>query len=215
MATRPPRKKSTRRDASPPGTRQPRGRARRSAVLQVARRLFALHGFRGASLAEMAREAGITDAGLLYHFPTKRQLLLAVIEQGDSEQDAALARVPDATGMAFLQRMATFGEDLEADPVLTALDVTLSAEHMQDHSAANRYFRSRYERFRAQVARAFADARDRGALSRDVDPEAEAQLLIAVLDGLRLQWILSEGRVSLADGMNRYMRGVMVRLKKR
>lgn len=212
MATRRPKKKSARRDASPPGTRQPRGRARRSAVLQVARRLFALHGFRGASLAEMAREAGITDAGLLYHFPTKRDLLLAVIEEGDREQDAALARVPNSTGMALLERMATFGEDLEADPVLTALDVTLSAEHLQDDSAVNRYFRTRYDRFRAQVARAFADARSRGALARDTDPEAEAQLLIAALDGLRLQWILSEGRVSLADGMRRYMQGVFARL---
>ena len=55
----------------PPGTRQPRGRARRAAVLQAARKLFALHGFKGASLAAVAQEVGITDAGLLYHFPTK------------------------------------------------------------------------------------------------------------------------------------------------
>lgn len=206
---------SSRRAASPPGTRQPRGRARRTAVLQVARRLFALHGFKGASLAAMAQEAGITDAGLLYHFPTKRDLLLAVIEEGDREQDAALSRVRDSTGMALLERMATFGEDLEADPVLTTLDVTLSAEHLQDDSAVNRYFRARYERFRAQLARSFADARDRGSLAHQTDPQAEAQLLIAVLDGLRLQWILSGGRVSLATGMRLYMQGVFERLKPR
>lgn len=199
----------------PAGTRQPRGRARRLAVLQAARRLFAQSGFKGTSLMSVAKEAGITDAGLLYHFPTKIDLLLAVIEEGDREQDAALSRVPDASGMALIERMATFGADLQDDPVLTALDVTLSAEHLQDDSAANRYFRERYQRFRKQLAAAFSDARDQGALSRQTDPKAEAELMIAVLDGLRLQWILSEGKVSMANGMRRYVQGVLERLKAR
>lgn len=199
----------------PAGTRQSRGRARRKAVLQAARRLFAQSGFKGTSLMSVAKEAGITDAGLLYHFPTKIDLLLAVIEEGDREQDLALSRVPDDSGMALIERMATFGADLEDDPVLTALDVTLSAEHLQDESAVNRYFRERYQRFRRQIANAFTDARDKGVLSKATDPKTEAELMIAVLDGLRLQWILSGGKVSMATGMRRYVQSVFERLKVR
>ena len=67
--------------ANAPGTRQPRGRARRAAVLDAARRLFASQGFKGSSLAAIAQEAGITDAGLLYHFPAKDELSNALCDR--------------------------------------------------------------------------------------------------------------------------------------
>lgn len=196
-----------------PGTRQPRGRVRRAALLQAARRLFAIHGFKGASLAAVAQEAGITDAGLLYHFPTKNDLLLAVIAEGDREQDESLDKVRGETGLALLRRMAEFGADLEADPLLTALDVTLSAEHLADGSEINRYFVERYDRFRAMLATAFSEAAQRGELAADLDPESEAANMTAVLDGLRLQWMLSGGRISLADNMRAYVTGLIRRLQ--
>lgn len=198
--------------SSPPGTRQPRGRARRAAVLEAARRLFSRQGFKGASLAAIAQEAGLTDAGLLYHFPTKNHLLLAVIAEGDREQDETLAQVRDAHGLPLLLRMAEFGADLEADPILTALDVTLSAEHLQDGSEINVYFVQRYESFRAMLAEAFREAAQAGDLRADLDPDLEAANMTAVLDGLRLQWLLSGGAVSMADGMRAYVQGVIKRL---
>ncbi|MDO9430310.1 MAG: TetR/AcrR family transcriptional regulator [Phenylobacterium sp.] len=195
--------------SSPPGTRQPRGRARRTAVLEAARRLFSRQGFKGASLAAIAQEAGLTDAGLLYHFPTKNHLLLAVIAEGDREQDETLEQVRDARGLPLLLRMAEFGADLEADPILTALDVTLSAEHLQDGSEINAYFVQRYESFRAMLAEAFREAAQAGDLRADLDPDLEAANMTAVLDGLRLQWLLSGGAVSMADGMRAYVQGLI------
>lgn len=195
--------------SSPPGTRQPRGRARRAAVLEAARRLFSRQGFKGASLAAIAQEAGLTDAGLLYHFPTKNHLLLAVIAEGDREQDETLVQVRDARGLPLLLRMAEFGADLEADPILTALDVTLSAEHLQDGSEINAYFVQRYESFRAMLAEAFREAAQAGDLRADLDPDLEAANMTAVLDGLRLQWLLSGGAVSMADGMRAYVQGLI------
>lgn len=198
-----------------PGTRQPRGRARRAAVLEAARGLFARQGFKGSSLAAIAQEAGITDAGLLYHFPTKNALLLAVIAEGDREQDEALEKVRDVQGLPLLQRMAEFGADLEADPILTALDVTLSAENLSGSSEINQYFVGRYERFRAMLVQAFEEARRAGDLTGAFDPAIEAANMTAVLDGLRLQWLLSDGDVSMADGMRAYVGGVIARLSPR
>ena len=199
-------------EAAPPGTRQPRGRARRAAVLEAARRLFSKQGFKGSSLAAIAQEAGLTDAGLLYHFPTKNDLLLAVIADGDREQDETLAEVRDARGLPLLLRMAEFGADLEADPVLTALDVTLSAEHLQTGSDINAYFVQRYENFRAMLAGALREAAQTGDLRPDLNPEVEAANMTAVLDGLRLQWLLSGGAVSMAEGMRAYVHGAIKRL---
>lgn len=203
-------------DHSPaPGTRQPRGRARRAAVLEAARRLFSQQGFKGSSLAAIAQEAGLTDAGLLYHFPTKNDLLLAVIAEGDREQDEALAKVRDVQGLPLIERLGEFGVDLEADPILTALDVTLSAEHLSDASPINQYFVDRYVRFRAMLTDAFEEARRAGDLVGDFDPHVEAANMTAVLDGLRLQWLLSGGAVSMAGGMRAYVAGVIARLSPR
>ena len=198
--------------SAPPGTRQPRGRARRAAVLEAARRLFASQGVKGASLAAIAQEAGITDAGLLYHFPTKNDLLLAVVAEGDREQDEALEKVRGVQGLPLLERMAEFGADLEADPILTALDVTLSAENLAAGSEINAYFVARYDRFRAMLAQAFEEARRAGDLVGDFDAGVEAGNMTAVLDGLRLQWLLSDGAVSMAGGMRAYVNGVIARL---
>jgi len=52
---------------------------RKSAILVAAHRHFAQHGFRGASLRDIAREAGVSLTLLNHHFGSKHQLMAAVI----------------------------------------------------------------------------------------------------------------------------------------
>lgn len=193
---------------SAPGTRQPRGRKRRAEILQGARKLFAQRGFRGTSLAMLAEEIGITDAGLLYHFPTKSALLLAVLEETDREQETRMAGDLDTANAHYIASWAEFGKVLEDDPVLTALDVLMSAEHLEAGSEFNEYFKRRYETFRNRLVRSFEAGRDAGVFRTDFDPTMEAALMLATLDGLRLQWLLSDGRISMAEAM-RYFIGHM------
>ena len=53
----------------------------RSEILRTATRLFAAKGFDGTSLKDIADAGGIRKPSLLYHFPSKEQLRLAVLEQ--------------------------------------------------------------------------------------------------------------------------------------
>ena len=72
----------------PPTAKTPakRGRPRKraaaadtsKAILDAAEELFALHGFHGVTLREVAREAGVDTALVLYYFDTKRGLFDAV-----------------------------------------------------------------------------------------------------------------------------------------
>lgn len=189
-----------------PGMRQPRGRARRAEILQAARRLFAQNGFRGTSLVMLAQEIGISDAGLLYHFPSKNDLLLAVLEETDREQEARMSGDVPATDAQYIASWAEFGKVLEDDPVLTALDVLMSAEHLQNASDFNLYFQSRYQTFRERLVTSFEAGRKAGIFKTDFDPHIEAVLMLATLDGLRLQWLLSGGRISMADAMRYFVR---------
>ena len=196
-----------------PGTRQPRGRKRRAEILAGARKLFAQRGFRGTSVAMLAEEIGITDAGLLYHFPTKNALLLAVLEETDEEQETRLAGDLDTADAHYISAWSEFGQVLEDDPVLTALDVLMSAEHLQTDSDFNQYFQQRYDTFRDRLVRSLEAGRDAGVFKADFDPLTEAVLMLATLDGLRLQWLLSGGRISMAEAMRYFIRHMEARLR--
>ena len=189
---------------------QARGKARRQAIVDAAVTLFATNGYRGTSVAAVAEAAGVTDAGVLYHFKTKADLLLAVLLAHD-ERYAAMFRDGDGGG-DDLGRAREWGEVMEQDVDLTALLVTLSAEHLRDESPTNAYFRARYELVRKTYEAMFEAAARAGVIRDDVDAEAEAIHLIALMDGLRLQWFFSDGAISIADALRRHVDLTLERL---
>ena len=73
-----------------------RGRVRRKLLIETALVAFAAHGFRGVSLATIARQAGISEPGLIHHFPTKADLLLAVIEHYEERSTELIEVMADA-----------------------------------------------------------------------------------------------------------------------
>src|SRR5438874_8001178 len=54
---------------------------RRQAVLDTAGRVFSRSSYRGATTAEIAREAGISEPILYRHFGSKRDLYLACLDE--------------------------------------------------------------------------------------------------------------------------------------
>ena len=69
-----------------------KGEDRRQHVLEVALRIMATAGGRATTLAQVARAAGVSTAGLLHHFSSKEQLLHAVLDARDA-QDEAIAEL--------------------------------------------------------------------------------------------------------------------------
>ena len=60
-----------------------KGLAKRDEILDVALELFARKGYDRVSVREIAREAGLSQAGLLHHFSTKEELFLEVLRRRD------------------------------------------------------------------------------------------------------------------------------------
>jgi AcrR family transcriptional regulator len=61
------------------GTRMEQARQTRQGIVDTAQRLFAEHGYEGASLGDIAAEMGLTKAAVYYHFPSKADILRAVL----------------------------------------------------------------------------------------------------------------------------------------
>ncbi|MFD3842417.1 TetR/AcrR family transcriptional regulator [Streptomyces sp. NPDC058642] len=62
---------------------QPQRSARRPEIVRAALEVIAERGYRGASLAAVAERVGLTQQGLLHHFPTKEARLVAVLKERD------------------------------------------------------------------------------------------------------------------------------------
>jgi AcrR family transcriptional regulator len=67
-------------------------------LLNVAERLFAEKGFYGAGLREIGGEVGISNASLLYHFPSKGQLYVAVLDRIAKRIDNVVEKVEGTKG---------------------------------------------------------------------------------------------------------------------
>src|SRR6266516_1569765 len=60
--------------------RRMRAPERRAQLLEVARKLFGTAGYHQVSMDAVAREAGVTKPILYDHFPSKRELYLALLD---------------------------------------------------------------------------------------------------------------------------------------
>lgn len=76
-------------EAPRPRSRQPAD-ARRDQILDAATRVFSTSGFHGATIREIAREAGLAEGTIYIHFTNKQDLLLGILSRlNESERRAA------------------------------------------------------------------------------------------------------------------------------
>ena len=185
---------------------------RRQAILDAASSLFAETGSRGTSIAAVAARAGVTDAGVLYHFKTKKDLVLAAIEHFDSDVERQMQR-SDLRGIDLLRATREWGLGMEQVPEIQSMLVVMSAEYLHEPGPAREYLQGRYKRLLRRYVKAFRDAAKAGDLRPDLDAEHEAAALIAHLDGIRLQWLLLDKSVSMADSVRTYVDSTLARLR--
>jgi AcrR family transcriptional regulator len=62
----------------------------RAQILDAARRLFVRQGYQHTSIREIAEQLGMTKTAVLYHFPTKADILASVAEPFLNDLAAAL-----------------------------------------------------------------------------------------------------------------------------
>lgn len=70
---------------------------RRSQLLAVAGRMFAEQGFHGLSMEQLAVAAGVSKPVLYQHFPSKRELYLALVNDAADELQAQVGKALEGT----------------------------------------------------------------------------------------------------------------------
>lgn len=173
--------------------------AKREQILKAAVEIFGNKGSTNGTLADVAEQVGITHAGVLHHFGSKQKLLLEVLAYRDQADVAELAEkhIPGGPEL-FLHLVRTAFANEERPGIVQAYTV-LSAESVTDDHPARDYFEERYTTLRREVTAAFHElCAQEGVRDPDTIAAASAAIL-AVMDGLQLQWLLHPGTVELGE----------------
>ena len=157
--------------------------ARRAEIIERASEAFSANGFNGASLREISSAVGLTQPGLIHHFGTKDALLAAVLEHKD------VSSVESFDSEHVLTALRALVAQNLARPGLIKLYTTLTAESINPSHPAHEYFTTRYTKARALFSGLMRRAQKSEEIAPGLDPETLGVLLVAVMDGLQLQWL--------------------------
>ncbi|MEW2305675.1 TetR/AcrR family transcriptional regulator [Streptomyces sp. NPDC006655] len=186
----------------------PKGERRRAQIIEAALAAFGQVGYRNASMVQLAAACGVSRAGLLHHFPTKESLLAAVLEERDRQdgehflESGALSQ----DGLAYFAGMLRLVAHNQANPLIVSLFAVLSSEATATDHPARPYFVERYARTRAEMQSAVDDLARRGLLRPHVDASRLAADLIAFIDGLQVQWLLSPDLIDMPEHLRAVLR---------
>jgi AcrR family transcriptional regulator len=195
-------------------TRKPRGeyaktKSRRQDIVEAAIEVFSASGFRKGSLRDVADRVGLSQPGLLHHFPSKEHLLQAVLAWRDDETRVRLGE-PMPQGLDLLRGMVDLAEYNATTPELVELHVIVSAEGTSVDHPIHGYFADRYKYLLGILGDAFEHAEAAGELRPGVDTAAAARTLIAIMDGLQIQWLLQRDTVDMAGDLRLYLQSLLI-----
>ncbi|MCF2532598.1 TetR/AcrR family transcriptional regulator [Yinghuangia soli] len=186
------------------------GDARRARILNIALQEFGENGYRGTSLARIAERAELTQAGLLHHFRSKQELLTAVLDLRDA-MDAErldLSNLPDG-GEPTLLALVALVEHNARQPGIVQLFTVLTGEAVTTDHPAHGWAQERYRLLSTSIATALQHGVQAGELRADLDATACAQQVMAMMDGLQLQWLLDPERMDMAATFRAYIDGLL------
>jgi AcrR family transcriptional regulator len=177
---------------------------RRAEILQAGIDVFAVNGFRNGSIREIAERVGMSQAGLLHHFANKNELLAGVLQLRD-DRARSIVRPETQPGIDSLREMVALTAYNATVPGLVELHCVLSAEATSPDHPAHAYFVDRYAQVTVSLTAAFRQLADDGVLAPGQTPESASRGVVALSDGLQVQWLLDRDAVSMADEMRRYI----------
>jgi AcrR family transcriptional regulator len=164
---------------------QQRKEETRVRILEAAHRVFARRGYEAATVEEITAECGIAKGALYGHFASKEELfrtiLLEHVRRRTAETAARLA--PELPlRESILRIIEASWATCRADPIWSPWTLATRNEWAREAVAAL------FDHCSAALARFLSGAKRAGLVRSDLDPQRAARLLLAVNDGLVLQW---------------------------
>ncbi len=183
---------------------------RRSALLEAAIKVIARRGVRGLRVEQVAAEAGVAVSLIYYYFDNRNGLVRATLEHAN-ERAATVAASADGAALSGRQAVerSLLGELGDGDHVRDTSvvwgEVLASAVFEPDLRDQQR---EATETWSELIAAAIAEGIGDGSIPGDVEVQACAERLTALVDGLSSRWLAGvttreRARELLAAGIER------------
>ncbi|WP_300267500.1 TetR/AcrR family transcriptional regulator [Microbacterium sp.] len=178
-------------------------------ILNAAIEIFGNKGSTNGTLADVADQVGLTHAGVLHHFGSKQNLLLEVLAYRDETDVAELTEQHIPGGPELFVHLVRTAFLNATRPGIVQAYTVLSNESVTDDHPARGFFEERYTTLRREVTHAFqALCKQEGVTEPDTIAAASASIL-AVMDGLQLQWLLHPDVVDLGEASEFAIRAIV------
>lgn len=184
---------------------------RRTSILKSTIACISKFGFWGFTIRDVAEAEGVTEAGLLYYFNSKEELLVKTLEYADNINAEAIAKrlgVNDETdisdGLGYhgdfsLKTLTTATVEANVTrPQLVSLYIVLQGESLEDNHPAHQFFLDREQK----VLREYAFVAKRDGLE---NPERIAVQTLSAMDGLQVRWLTGGKTMDFVEEWKRFI----------
>lgn len=179
-------------------------------ILDAALEVFAENGYRSGSLADVADRVGMSEAGLLHHFPNKGALLIALLEHRDAQASEQFSPEESDTPRRMAEAFPKLVAHNSTQPGIIEFYTVLAGEATSADHPAHAYFVDRYSSLINQFEAMFSDLNAIGELKPEVKPSTAAKLLAATMDGLQIQFLLDSENVDMPTEVRNLLNLVLV-----
>lgn len=159
----------------------------RQKILEAAARLVMEKGVKGTSLADIAREAGISKGTLFYHFPTKDELVYELT-----------VRHFDRLIQGFLKGIDHIEDEKPEKIVYEGLNLVLQAKErgklnlylLQEAFMGNDELKEKFKNTYRDYHTLMQQFLRKLTGKEEKEDEVKAAMLVSLLDGLIIQWLM-------------------------
>lgn len=160
-------------------------------MLRAAVALFNERGYEATSVADLARELGVTKSAVFHHVSSKEELLAAALDEALDGLTRAVAAAADDEGASATERLrATVAESVR---ILAAhLPAVTLLLRVRGNSEVELDALRRRREIDETLARLVQRAAAEGGVRADVDPEVVSRLLFGTVNSL-VEWYRPDG----------------------
>ena len=190
--------------------RKPRGSyaksaARRREIIDAAVEVFSSGGYHKGSLRDVAERVGLSQAGLLHHFPSKENLLEAVLKWRDEDSRSRCSATLSPRGSTSCAAWSGWPNTTRARPSSSSCTSSCRPRGPRPGPPAARLLhRSAPQRRRDHDGPRSNGSPPTGQLQPGVVCDSAGRSVLALMDGLQVQWLLDRHGIDMAAHLRRY-----------
>jgi AcrR family transcriptional regulator len=161
-------------------------------VLDSALSLFVTQGYDATSMDDVAGRAGLTKGAVYFYFKDKISLLYALLERSEAELFEPIYQVirskRSSPTMRIVHLTSEFSRVGAERKELALLHVVVSLEMHGRGNKVEERVQQIYARLHAEISDVLREGQAGGEFASTISPECQASVIIALIDGLLLEW---------------------------